>query len=121
MTMQTRVSALTTSGLNLEKLTNNRSLTLHSTIPQPQDNIPIYTSPETYTAISTIFPYMIDSKLATGGGATPSFRWHPFDTSLPFTIPSCGGIGVIPLPVEHGTCMGFRIGGMSYISDANRI
>jgi phosphoribosyl 1,2-cyclic phosphodiesterase len=39
---------------------------------------------------------------------------------------------IVPLPVEHGTylsdgqrkpylCMGFRVGGVSYISDANRI
>lgn len=75
---------------------------------------------------------MVNSKLATGGGAIPSFTWHPFDTSVSFTIPSCGGIEVIPLPVEHGRyfseghtkpymCMGFRIGGVSYVSDTNRI
>jgi len=75
---------------------------------------------------------MADSKQATGGGAIPSLTWHPFDTSVSLTIPSCGGIEVIPLPVEHGTyfseghtkpymCMGFRIGAVSYISDTNRI
>ena len=79
-----------------------------------------------------MFPYMIDSKAATGGGDIPSFVWHPFDPSEPFTIPSCGGIEVTPLPVEHGMyfsegpgkaymCMGFRIGEMAYISDASRI
>jgi phosphoribosyl 1,2-cyclic phosphate phosphodiesterase len=58
--------------------------------------------------------------------------WHPFDQTQPFEILSCGGIKVIPLPVEHGMyfsqgppkaymCMGFRIGDLSYISDANRI
>jgi len=75
---------------------------------------------------------MVDAKKATGGGDIPSFLWHPFSTSEPFTIPSCGGIQVIPLPVEHGMyfsdgpakpymCMGFRIGDMSYISDANSV
>jgi Beta-lactamase superfamily domain len=75
---------------------------------------------------------MVDSKKATGGGDIPSFVWHSFDPSEPFQIPSCGEIEVIPLPVEHGMyfsdepatpymCMGFRIGNVSYISDANRI
>ena len=79
-----------------------------------------------------MFPYMIDSRKATGGGDIPSFTWHLFDTSEPFSIPSCGGIEILPLPVEHGIyfsdgpaipymCMGFRIGQLSYISDANRV
>jgi phosphoribosyl 1,2-cyclic phosphodiesterase len=109
-----------------------RSLTLRSTFAPVQDHIPIYTSPETYSSISNMFSYMVDSQKATGGGDIPLFVWHPFDTSDSFTIPSCGGIEVIPLPVEHGTyfsdghakpymCMGFRIGDLSYVSDANRI
>lgn len=109
-----------------------RSLTLRSTFAPVQDHIPIYTSPETYTSISNVFPYMVDSKKATGGGDIPSFTWHPFNPSEPFQIPSCGQIEVIPLPVEHGMyftdgpvrpymCMGFRIGDVSYISDASRI
>jgi phosphoribosyl 1,2-cyclic phosphodiesterase len=79
-----------------------------------------------------MFPYMVDAKKATGGGDIPSFLWHPFSTSEAFTIPSCGDIQVIPLPVEHGMyfsegparpymCMGFRIGELSYISDANSV
>ena len=79
-----------------------------------------------------MFPYMVDPKRATGGGDIPSFTWLPFDPSEPFIIPSCQGIQVIPLPVEHGMyfsdgpakpyiCMGFRIGQLSYISDTNRV
>jgi phosphoribosyl 1,2-cyclic phosphodiesterase len=79
-----------------------------------------------------MFPYMVDSKKATGGGDIPSFQWHPFNPLKPFTIPSCGNISVLPLPVEHGIyftdgpirpymCMGFRIGEISYISDASAI
>jgi len=71
-----------------------------------------------------MFPYMIDSKAATGGGDIPSFEWHTFNPSEPFNIPSCGDISVTPLPVEHGMyfsdgpsrpymCMGFRIGALS--------
>jgi Beta-lactamase superfamily domain len=112
--------------------TDLRSLTLRSTFAPVQDHIPIYTSPETLAAISRMFPYMIDSKAATGGGDIPSFTWYPFESSKPFIIPSCGNISVTPLPVEHGMyfseepfrpymCMGFRIGEVSYISDASRI
>ena len=98
-----------------------------------QDYIPVYTSPETFNSISNMFPYMVDSRRATGGGDIPCFVWHVFDTAYPFPLPSCGGIQVTPLPVEHGTyftdhgparpymCMGFRIGALSYISDASRV
>jgi phosphoribosyl 1,2-cyclic phosphodiesterase len=110
----------------------DRSLTLRGRIAPVQDHIPVYTSPETYTSISNMFPYMVDAKKATGGGDIPSFVWHAFDTSESFDVHACGGIEVTPLPVEHGTyfadgpvrpymCMGFRIGQLSYISDANRI
>ena len=79
-----------------------------------------------------MFPYMVDSTRATGGGDIPSFVWHPFDTSKSFEIPSCGDIEITPLPVEHGMyfsqvppkpymCMGFRVGDLSYISDASRV
>jgi phosphoribosyl 1,2-cyclic phosphodiesterase len=109
-----------------------RSLTLRGIFAPAQDHVPIYTSPETYTSISNMFPYMVDSKKATGGGDIPSFLWYPFSTSETFSIPSCGGIEVIPLPVEHGMyfsegppkpymCMGFRIGDLSYISDASSV
>jgi phosphoribosyl 1,2-cyclic phosphodiesterase len=108
------------------------SLTLRGTFAPAQDHISIYTSPETYASISTMFPYMVDAKRATGGGDIPSFQWHPFDTTAPFDIPSCGNLEVVPLPVEHGMyfsdgqgrpymCMGFRIGPLAYVSDANRI
>jgi len=109
-----------------------RSLTLQGTFAPVQDHVPIYTSPETHATISNMFPYMVDSSKATGGGDIPSFVWHQFEPSETFTIHTCGDIRVMPLPVEHGMyfaskppkpymCMGFRIGDVSYVSDANRI
>jgi phosphoribosyl 1,2-cyclic phosphodiesterase len=132
MTTQTRALALTISGPCHSIKVNNRSLTLRGTFAPVQDHVPIYTSPETFNSISAMFPYMVDSKRATGGGDIPSFLWYTFDPSQTFDIPSCGGLEVTPLPVEHGMyfsdgparpymCMGFRIGEISYISDANRI
>jgi phosphoribosyl 1,2-cyclic phosphodiesterase len=79
-----------------------------------------------------MFPYMVDSTLATGGGAVPAFHWHTFDPSHHFHIENCG-LDVTPLPVVHGMyytqehaarkymCMGFRLGDISYISDVNEV
>jgi phosphoribosyl 1,2-cyclic phosphodiesterase len=132
-TMQMPVLDSTTSGTAIYIWQfNDRSLTMNSRFGQVQDHIPVYTSPETYDSIAKMFPYMVDRMKATGGGAVPSFKWNTFDTSNPFNIPSCGGISVLPLPVEHGVyfnegnhvpymCMGFRIGEVSYISDASKI
>ena len=118
--------------LTSQPLTFQSSLTLRSTFSPVQDSIPIYASSETYTSISRMFPYMVDARYATGGGDIPSFNWHPFDPSQPFEISECGGLEVMPLQVEHGMyfsdgqgrpymCMGFRIGPVAYVSDANRI
>lgn len=131
-TMPTRAMVLTISGVDLLDVSNRRSLTLRGTVAPAQDHVPIYTSPETFESIRNMFRYMVDPSHATGGGDIPSFRWHTFDPSKPFTISSCGGIAATPLPVEHGMyfadglarpymCMGFRIGEVSYISDTNRI
>ena len=79
-----------------------------------------------------MFPYMVDSSQATGGGDIPSFTWHPFEPDTAFVVAEVGGLEVVPLPVEHGMyfnemppraymCMGFRVGDLAYISDASRI
>jgi phosphoribosyl 1,2-cyclic phosphodiesterase len=75
-----------------------------------------------------MFPYLEDERHSLGHGVPP-FTWHPFNESESFTLPSCGNIEVIPLPVQHGRdhapirqpyiCMGFRIGDFSYLSDVS--
>lgn len=66
-----------------------------------QDSIQIYCSQATFDAVKSMFPYMIDSDKATGGGDIPAFDWHVIDEDQEFWIQSCG-ISVSALRVEHG-------------------
>lgn len=66
-----------------------------------QDSIQIYCSQTTYDAVKAMFPYMIDSDKATGGGDIPAFDWHVIDEDKEFWVESCG-ISVQALKVEHG-------------------
>lgn len=95
-----------------------------------QDSIPIYCSQVTYDAVKDMFPYMIDSGKATGGGDIPAFTWHVIEEDKRFWVESCE-INVDALRVEHGRyfdeartpfiCLGFRICDVSYVSDASAI
>ena len=103
-----------------------------------QKSISVYLTQKTFDAVAQMFPYMVDSAKATGGGDIPAFCWNIIDEDSRFWIESCG-VGVQTLKVEHGNyfdeamtpfiCLGFQIGrpenqdkgGVSYISDASRI
>lgn len=95
-----------------------------------QDCVDVYCTRATLDEVARTFPYLVDKAMATGGGDVAEFRWHTFDEARPFTIQSCGGVEVTPLPVEHGRFfktgepfwnMGFRVGPFSYIGDCSRI
>ncbi|CAG8478748.1 6508_t:CDS:2 [Acaulospora morrowiae] len=101
-----------------------RAWTLNEAI---QNHIPIYLTNDTMNAVKTLFPYLVDSKQATGGGDLPQFRWHPIDLDTPFTVE---GLEFTPLPVHHGIYfttkepyiyVGFRFDNITYISDCNYI
>ncbi len=91
-----------------------------------QDSITIYCTKTTYQAVATMFPYMVDASAATGGGDIPQFKWEIIDPEGSFEV--CGVV-VEALKVEHGRyfdekrspfeCLGFRVDGMSYISDVS--
>jgi phosphoribosyl 1,2-cyclic phosphodiesterase len=81
-----------------------------------------------------MFPYMkAREQSGPGSGPLPKLKWNTFNESKPFSVPECGDLEIIPLPVEKGRqmedagekgaylCLGFRIGDFSYISDANFI
>lgn len=95
-----------------------------------QSSIPIYCTKTTFDAVKEMFPYMIDSDKATGGGDIPATEWHIIDDSKQFYVESCG-ITIDPLRVEHGRyfdeartpfiCLGFRLGNVSYVSDTSSI
>lgn len=58
---------------------------------------------------------------ATGSGDVSQLNFITFDESKPFTV--CG-LTIQPLEVFHGssyTCLGFKIGGLVYLSDVSHI
>lgn len=95
-----------------------------------QDSIDVYCTRKTYDAVAAMFPYMVDSAKATGGGDIPAFTWTIIAEEGEFWIESAG-VNVSALPVEHGNyfdelrspfiCLGFRVADVSYISDASLI
>ncbi|CAG8443011.1 3488_t:CDS:2 [Scutellospora calospora] len=101
-----------------------RAWTLHQII---QDHISIYLTDETHTSVKSSFPYLVDTKQATGGGELPSFRWNIINSKSPFTVE---GLEFTPLPVHHGVhfstnepylYIGFRFDNICYISDCSFI
>lgn len=96
-----------------------------------QQTIEIYCSKATFEAVRDTYPYMVDTAKATGGGDVPAFKWNIIPAlHSEFYVPSCQ-VAVTTLPVEHGryfdeqrtpfVCLGFRVGGVCYVSDTSRI
>ncbi|OLY84871.1 putative hydrolase [Smittium mucronatum] len=91
-----------------------------------KETLNVYLNQETYDVVSTTFPYIVDIKKATGGGEVPVLDFIIFDNE---SVLNVFGIDFTPLPVEHGLysngdpyfSLGFRFGGISYISDCNLI
>ncbi|KAJ2659735.1 hypothetical protein IWW48_003336 [Coemansia sp. RSA 1200] len=89
--------------------------------------IPVYADKQALETIYSTFPYLADTKKATGGGEVSSLDFRlikePF---LPF---ECQGVVFQPLRVEHGKYSngnpffftGFRFDDVSYVSDCSRI
>ncbi|KIY52801.1 hypothetical protein FISHEDRAFT_34626 [Fistulina hepatica ATCC 64428] len=114
-----------------------RGWTLHK---QVQDHVDIYASEATYNEVQRAFPYLVDKKFATGGGAVPEFNWHIVYNNVPFQLensdvtirPFNGMCGAL---LHHGRiftnkeeivlpylCFGFRImESVVYISDVSYI
>lgn len=103
-----------------------RSWTMNGCI---QDYVDIYLTQECMQTVGQMFPYLVDTSRATGGGDVGALRWHLIDASTPFQA-GPHQVHVQPLYVEHGFvqngrmpfgCLGFRIDSMSYISDCHYI
>ena len=54
------------------------------------------------------------------GGGKPQIALNPIDEDQPFHL---FGIDILPIPVLHGETpvLGFRFGGLAYVTDTNRI
>ncbi|KAJ3071444.1 hypothetical protein HDU98_005338 [Podochytrium sp. JEL0797] len=110
-----------------------RSWTLWGAI---QESIPIYLNESTFKVVSNVFPYIVNHKVASGGGHLASLDFRVFDIPQPwaktredgFIEFKVGEIDVVPFPVQHGMkgpapyfCTAFQLPGLTYISDANLI
>ncbi|KAJ3074817.1 hypothetical protein HDU98_010086 [Podochytrium sp. JEL0797] len=100
-----------------------------------QNSIDIYLNKEAMAVVAGAFPYLVDSKKATGGGQIAALVFHVFDaedapawelTPEGFPILDIDGLPVIPFEVEHGRsnglpyhCLGFKFPEITYISDTN--
>ncbi|TPX37496.1 hypothetical protein SmJEL517_g00729 [Synchytrium microbalum] len=94
-----------------------------------QSHIDIHLSKETMKVVGGVFPYLVDSAKATGGGDIPTTQFHIFDQHGPAPF-STGELEIIPFEVYHGVyndgktpfiCNGFRMGPLSYVSDVSFI
>ncbi|KAJ3113642.1 hypothetical protein HDU96_003111 [Phlyctochytrium bullatum] len=97
-----------------------------------QKSVKIYLTAETMEVVARAFPYMVDTKNATGGGAVPTLEFIVIDEKRdgdripPFMLDE---LLVQPFEVEHGKysdgrpymCTAFKIGPFTYMSDVNDI
>ncbi|KAJ2636303.1 hypothetical protein GGF40_003084 [Coemansia sp. RSA 1286] len=89
--------------------------------------IPIYCDSDTLATVSKAFPYLVDTRKATGSGEVPALSFNVIEE--PFDAFDCLGVEIQPLRVEHGRYSdgspffftGFRFADVSYISDCSRI
>ncbi|KAI9145282.1 beta-lactamase-like protein [Paraphysoderma sedebokerense] len=89
--------------------------------------IPIFLHRDTFKTVSEMFPYIVATEKATGGGDVPQLQFEIFDDDV--TMINVAGLEVIPLKVQHGQfsngepyyCNGFRFGNISYLSDVSYI
>ncbi|KAL6072433.1 putative metallo-beta-lactamase domain-containing protein-like [Balamuthia mandrillaris] len=89
-------------------------------------NLPIYLVERDLDALSRVFPYLVDSRKATGSGYVASLTFNVIQPNTAFEVG--GGLSVMPIEVHHGTakgqpytCLGFRFGNIAYISDCSAI
>jgi hypothetical protein len=118
-----------------------RQWTLNNSI---QSHVDVYLNADTMGFVRSVFPYLVDTSKASGGGDVAGIRFHVLDAIksddgtqdyLPVEI---DGVTIQPfegmhamsdrianyISVEHGKigddpfmCLGFRIDGVTYLSD----
>ena len=82
-------------------------------------SMPVYGMQETLEEIRLTFRYAFGAARQEGGGL-PSADLHPVTAGVPVTV---SGVEVLPIPVMHGVLpvLGFRVGGIAYVTDTNEI
>jgi phosphoribosyl 1,2-cyclic phosphate phosphodiesterase len=83
------------------------------------ERIPVWSTPETAADLERRFAYAFDQSFSFFGGK-PDLDLHTFEPGTPFTV--CG-VDILPVPVQHGwlPIVGFRIGGLAYVTDVKTI
>ncbi len=83
------------------------------------ERIPVWTTAQTASDLEKRFSYAFDHSFSFFGGK-PDLDLHVFDPDKPFVA---AGIEIVPIPVNHGRLpiVGYRIGGLVYITDVKTI
>lgn len=83
--------------------------------------LPVYCNEETEDTIRRVFSYAFHERAREiPAGHLPKVQFHRIRAGEPFEVL---GQTVVPIPLEHGRfrVLGFRIGGLAYCTDVNRI
>jgi phosphoribosyl 1,2-cyclic phosphate phosphodiesterase len=83
------------------------------------ERIPVWATAETASDLRQRFSYAFDHSFSFFGGK-PDLDLNVFDPAAPF---EAAGIEVWPIPINHGRLpiVGFRIGGLVYVTDVKTI
>jgi phosphoribosyl 1,2-cyclic phosphate phosphodiesterase len=83
--------------------------------------VPVYCEAETEETIRRVFSYAFDESAArVPHGGLPQLAFRRIEPGVPFSVL---GETVMPIRLEHGRfrVLGFRVGGLAYCTDVNRI
>jgi len=83
------------------------------------ERIPVWATKETASDLKKRFSYAIDHAFSFFGGK-PDLDLHIFDPEESITV---AGVEIVPIPIEHGRLpiVGYRIGGLVYVTDVKTI
>jgi len=81
--------------------------------------IPVWATAATASDLEKRFSYAFDHAFSFFGGK-PDLDLHVFEPGAPFVV---AGVGIVPIPIMHGRLpiVGYRIGGLVYITDVKTI
>lgn len=83
--------------------------------------LPAYGSRATVAELAAKFPYIFDPSIVVPAGTSkPELAPHVLEPGVPVTI---AGVPVLPLALPHGAhqVMGYRVGGVAYLTDVKTI
>jgi phosphoribosyl 1,2-cyclic phosphate phosphodiesterase len=84
-----------------------------------KERIPVWATERTAGELQQRFSYAFNHDFSFFGGK-PDLDLNIFDEHTPFSV---AGVEITPIPINHGSLpiVGFRIGGMAYVTDVKTI